>query len=41
MPSLPLEAIIFTAIALYLGFVTGRADSANVVALVISTRAAR
>lgn len=39
MPSLPLEAIIFTAIALYLGFVNGRHDSANVVALVISTRA--
>ncbi len=39
MLSLPLEAIIFTAIALYLGFVNGRHDSANVVALVISTRA--
>jgi len=39
MLSLPLEAIIFTAIALYLGFVNGRHDSSNVVALVISTRA--
>lgn len=39
MPSLPLEAIVFTTIALYLGFVNGRHDSANVVALVISTRA--
>lgn len=39
MPDLPLEAIVFSAIALYLGFLTGRQDSANVVALVISTRA--